>query len=99
MFFTPGSPQFADSFASAFVGYVLIVSCWSIIMTLLYARSGGSVLACMLFHAMLNIAAFSIHVPAEFDLVPWLYIPVIAGAIILLPRPLFGPSATLTRDD
>ena len=89
MFFTPGSPQYTPTFLSAFVNYVTIVICWSIIMTLLYNRTGGSVLACMLFHAMINIAAFTIYVPAEFDLMRWLYVPVILVVIVLLPRPLF----------
>ena len=93
MFFTPGSPQYTQTVASTFVGYVLIVSCWSIIMTVLYNRTGGSVLACMLFHAMLNIAAFTLYVPSEFDLMRWLYIPVVLVAIILLPRPLFKSGA------
>lgn len=86
----PGSPQFADSFVSTFATYTFIVCCWSIIMTLIYTRTGGSVLACMLFHAMLNIAAFSIYPPAELNLMPWLFIPVVAWAIMLLKRPLIA---------
>jgi membrane protease YdiL (CAAX protease family) len=89
MFFIPGSPQYTDSFFYSFSRYVCLVTFWSIIMTMLYNRTSGSVLVCMIFHAFLNIAAFTIRMPREADLMLYLYIPVVFLAMMLLPRPLF----------
>jgi hypothetical protein len=89
MFFIPGSPQYTDSFFYSFSSYVCLVTFWSIIMTMLYNRTKGSVLVCMIFHGFLNIAAFTIRMPREADLMLYLYIPVVILAIMLLPRPLF----------
>lgn len=88
MFFIPGSPQFTESFFTRFPLYVLIVTCWSIIMTMLYNRAG--VLACMIFHAALNIAAFTIQMPRGVINPLYLYIPVVLLSIFLMPRPLFA---------
>jgi len=98
MFFIPGSPQYTDSFFHAFPMYVLIVTFWSIIMTMLYNRANGSVLACMIFHASLNIAAFTIRMPSEGNIMIYLYIPIIILSIILLPRPLFSFEFSKTRN-
>ena len=89
MFFIPGSPQYADSFFYSFSRYVCLVTFWSIIMTMLYNRTNGSVLVCMMFHAFLNIAAFTIRMPCEADMMLYLYIPIAILSVILLPRPLF----------
>jgi membrane protease YdiL (CAAX protease family) len=89
MFFIPGSPQYTDSFFYSFSRYVCLVTFWSIIMTMLYNRTNGSVLVCMIFHAFLNIAAFTIHVPREANMMLYLYVPIVILAITLLPRPLF----------
>ena len=99
MFFIPGSPQYTDSFFYSFSRYVCLVTFWSIIMTMLYNRTKGSVLVCMIFHAFLNIAAFTIRMPREANMMLYLYIPVIILAIMLLPRPLFAfkSSKTVTR--
>lgn len=88
MFFISGSSQYTDSFFYAFPKYVLIVTFWSIIISMLYNRTNGSVLVCMIFHACLNIAAFTIHMPSEANLMSYLYIPVVLMSIILLPSPL-----------
>ncbi len=90
MFFVAGSPQYTDSFATDFMHYTFILLCWSTILTLLYNRTRGSVLSCMIFHAMLNIVAFSIYIPASLDLMSWLYVPVVLLAIVFLPKPRFG---------
>ncbi len=89
MFFIPGSPQYTDSFLYTFPMYVLIGIFWSIIMTMLYNRANGSVLICMIFHASLNIAAFTIRMPSEANMMIYLYIPIVILSIMLLPRPLF----------
>jgi membrane protease YdiL (CAAX protease family) len=98
MFFIPGSPQYTDSFFYMFPIYVLIVTFWSIIMTMLYNRANGSVLVCMIFHASLNIAAFTIRMPGEANIMIYLYIPVVILSIILLPRPLFSFEFSKTRN-
>lgn len=89
MFFIPGSPQFTDSFLYSFSRYVCFVTFWSAIMTMLYNRTNGSVLVCMIFHAFLNIAAFTIRMPREANNMLYLYIPIVILATTLLPRPLF----------
>ncbi|MGD1968080.1 MAG: CPBP family intramembrane metalloprotease [Desulfobacterales bacterium] len=89
MFFIPGSPQYTQSFFYSFSRYVCLVTFWSIIMTMLYNRTSGSVLVCMIFHAFLNIAAFTIRMPREANMMLYLYTPIIILAIALLPRPLF----------
>ena len=58
-------------------------------MTMLYNRTNGSVLVCMIFHAFLNIAAFTIRMPREANNMLYLYIPIVILATTLLPRPLF----------
>jgi len=90
MFFTPGSPQYDQNFWTAYPQYVIMITLVTIFMTMLYNQARGSVLACMLLHASLNIAAFSIKVPPEAT--PYalaLYILVLIATIALLPRPLF----------
>ena len=89
MFFLPGSPQYCASFLSGFAVYIWIVCCWSIILTMLYNRTGGSVLVCMIFHAFFNIAIFTIRMPRGENWMPVLYLPVVVLAIWLLPQPLF----------
>jgi membrane protease YdiL (CAAX protease family) len=86
MFFVPGSFQYGQSFTV----YLAIVTMQTILITLLYNRTGGSVLACMLFHASLNAAAFVINVPA--DLPGWygLATPLLVLiAVPFLPQPFF----------
>lgn len=99
MFFIPGSPQYTDSFFSSFSRYVCLVTFWSIIMTMLYNRTRGSVLVCMLFHAFLNIAAFTIRMPREANMMLYLYIPIVILAIMLLPRPRFVFNLSNRRTD
>ena len=88
MFFVPGSPQYTKSLVADFGSYVLTVMCWSILMAVLYNRTGGSLLPCMLFHASLNISAFSIDVPEGSSSMAYFYLAIAAAAIPLLPRPL-----------
>lgn len=91
MFFIPGSPQYAESFAAAFPAYVVVVTSWSIVMAVLYSRSGGSLLPCMLFHASLNVAGFSIQIPPGSDFSAYLLAGLALAAIPFFPRPFFGP--------
>lgn len=99
MFFIPGSPQYTDYFLYSFSRYVCLVTFWSTIMTMLYNRTRGSVLICMLFHAFLNIAAFTIRIPREANNILYLYIPIVILAITLLPRPRFVFNLSSRRID
>ena len=89
MFFIPGAPQYTDNFIFSFSNYLLLVIFWSIIMTMLYNRTNGSVFICMIFHAFLNIAAFTIRMPREATSILYFYIPIVILSIIFMPRPLF----------
>jgi len=90
MFFVPGSPQYSENVPASLAAYAFVLICLSIMLTVLYNRSNGSVLACMLFHAFLNIAAFTIRVPSEIDISRYVIFGVAVLAITLLDRPLFG---------
>jgi membrane protease YdiL (CAAX protease family) len=90
MFFIPGSPQYTDAFLVVFPAYAVIVIFWSIISAMLYNQTGGSLLICMLFHASLNIAGFSIRAPEIFWMICALA-PLVLLSVVLLPRPLFLP--------
>ncbi len=90
MFFTPGSPQYSETFWMSFLQYVGAITFVTIVMTMLYNQARGSVLVCMLLHASLNTAAFSIRVPPEaVPVVLVLEALAVAVSIALLPRPLF----------
>ena len=95
MFFIPGAPQYTNNFIFSFSNYLIIVTFWSIIMTMLYNRTNGSVLICMIFHASLNIAAFTIRMPREATSILYFYIPIVILSIILMPRPLFAFNSSM----
>lgn len=85
MFRVPSSHQ-----KGSFWRYALVVTSWSIVMTVLFAGSGGSVLPPMLFHASLNISHFAMQLPEGADLESTLIAGLLALlAVLLLPQPLF----------
>ena len=91
MFFTPGSPQYTETFWMSFLLYVGAMTFLTIVMTMLYNQTRGSVLVCMLLHASLNAAAFSMQVPSgAIPIILVIEVAALAVAIPLLPRPLFG---------
>ena len=92
MFFTQGSPQHSDNVPLSFAMYALIITFISIIFTMIYNRSNGSVLACMLLHASLNIAAFTIQVPADVNFTPYFIAAFAFTSIWFLDRPFFSSS-------
>ena len=90
MFFTPGSPQYTETFWPSYLQYIGATTFVAVVMTMLYNQTRGSVLVCMLLHASLNIAAFSFKLPpGSLPFMLALEILVLVGSIMLLPRPLF----------
>lgn len=98
MFFTEGSPQYSENVPVAFALYTVIITMLSIVFTMLYNRTGGSVLACMLLHAFINIAAFTIQVPSDINITIYLIVALAIVSIWLLDRPLFGPAEVGSGD-
>lgn len=98
MFFTEGSPQYSEKVLAAFALYTVIVTMLSIVFTMLYNRTGGSVLACMLLHAFINIAAFAIQVPPDVNITMYLIAALAIASIWLLDRPLFGRAEAESGD-
>jgi membrane protease YdiL (CAAX protease family) len=90
MFFVPGSPQYSENVPASLVHYAFVIVCVSITLTAIYNRSNGSVLACMLLHAFLNIAAFTIRIPPQIDVSTYLTCGMAILSLALLDRPLFG---------
>lgn len=100
MFFVEGSPQYSDDVPVSLAIYTIIIFFTSIIFTMVYNRSGSSVLACMLLHAFFNIAAFTIQVPPDVNITALLIIALGVVSIWFLDRPLFGASgATESRPE
>lgn len=82
LFWLPGSYQYGDS-----VGlFVLLLTCWSVIMGMLVSKSGGSVLPAILFHEGANFIAFNFRYPgSSYGYFVWI---LAAGlAALWLPRP------------
>jgi membrane protease YdiL (CAAX protease family) len=75
MFRVPASYQ-----KGAFWGYSYTLITWSLIITLLVIRSGGSILPAMAFHAAANISFFVMDVPHEAER----YITPLLGLVALL---------------
>lgn len=86
MFFVSGSNQYGTSFLL----YLLDMVFWTIVLTLIYYRTGGSVLACMIFHASLNLWFFILNFPKKASGYA-LGLTVLVGLFVLtrLPRPFF----------
>jgi len=86
LFFVRGSNQYGSSLTR----YVLVITMWSVFMTMLYSRTGGSVLICMIFHAASNVWGFVMNVPEEasrYELPMYLALTVVA--VVLLPGSMF----------
>lgn len=91
MFLMPGAPQYG---ASPFVFAGFLVS-WSVLCTLLYNRSGGSLLSVMLFHWAANMWAFAVPLTEGAQPIALaLTLLVAVLAIPALPRPLFGNTSS-----
>jgi len=99
MFFVPGSMQYAESFLPSYALYNVFTITTTILMTVLYNRSWGSVLPCMLLHASLNATAFSVTIPSEVAGPQPLIGLILIAAIYLLPRPFFGAGGNVAREN
>jgi membrane protease YdiL (CAAX protease family) len=85
MFFVPGSHQ-----TGSFLSYVLRITSATAIMTLLFQKTGGSILPCMLYHAALNTWYFvSLPKPGARPYIAALHNVVLLLAMVFLQRPLF----------
>jgi len=87
LFWLPGSYQYGDSITL----FVLLLTCWSIIMGMLVNKCGGSILVAILFHESANFIAFTLRYPsAPYGYLVWALAAV--PAIVFLPRPYFRPA-------
>ncbi|MBN2297168.1 MAG: CPBP family intramembrane metalloprotease [Deltaproteobacteria bacterium] len=68
LFFMEGSFQYGKSI---FV-YIYLLTCWSVVITMLVNRARGSVLVAILFHESANFIAFTVNCPQMYyGLVTW----------------------------
>lgn len=84
LFWLPGSYQYGDSI----ILFVLLLTCWSIIMGMLVHKSGGSILVAILFHESANFIAFTLRFPSShYGYLVWVMAAVLS--IVWMPRPYF----------
>jgi membrane protease YdiL (CAAX protease family) len=77
LFVIAGTSQYGTPFLS----FAVMLTTWSMVITLVVLRSRSSVVAAMLFHASANVCAFTMWEPDArvFALVPWVVAAAIAG--------------------
>lgn len=86
MFLMPGAPQYGASP----LRFGLFLTAWSVLLTMLYNRSGRSLFAVMLFHWAANMWAFALPLPGGARTSSLALTVAAAGvAVAWLPRPLF----------
>ena len=80
LFFMTGTPQYG----TPFLPFVAMLTGWSMVMTPLVLRSGGSVIPALLFHASANIGDFTLWEPeaALPDLLPWAVAALVAALLL-----------------
>ena len=83
LFIVPGSSQYGSSLP----GYIWLLVCWSVIMTVLVYKAGGSVWVAIIFHETINFAAFTVNYPGYYDNLFWSI--AAASALFFLPKPLW----------
>lgn len=87
MLFVHDSFQYGEPFWRS----LLTLTAWSILLAVLYWRSGGSAVTTMIGHAAMNIWGFAVATPAgaaNWTLGAWWVLAAVA--IAFLPRPLFA---------
>lgn len=86
MFRVSGSNQ-----QGSFLRFAYGLTAWSVIMTVTYTGSGGSILPAMLFHATANTMYFVMNIPPEVDrYIEIIYFLVVLAMLPLLPSPLIA---------
>ena len=85
LFWLPGSYQYGDSILL----FLLLLTCWSIVIGMLVSKSGGSILPAILLHEAANFIAFNFRYPGSYyGYLVWM---LAAGLAVLgLPRPLWN---------
>jgi len=80
LFVIAGTSQYGTPFLS----FLVTLTAWSMVVTLVVRRSRGSVVAAMLFHASANLCAFTMWEPDAqlFALGPWVVAAAIAGRLM-----------------
>lgn len=75
LFMVAGTPQYGNPF----VPFLVMLTAWSMVITLVVMHARGSAVGAMLFHASANLCAFTMWEPDAqvFALAPW----VVAAAI------------------
>jgi membrane protease YdiL (CAAX protease family) len=68
-------------YGTPFLPFAVMLTTWSMVITLVVLRSRGSVVAAMLFHAAANVCAFTMWEPDAWVLAlgPWVVTAAIAG--------------------
>jgi uncharacterized protein len=77
LFVVAGTPQYG----TPFVPFLVTLTAWSMVITLVVTNSRGSAVAAMLFHASANLCAFTMWEPDAqiFALGPWIVAATIAS--------------------
>jgi len=80
LFIIPGTAQFG----TPFVPFLILLTAWSLIMTLMVEHAHGSVLVAMLFHASANVCDFTVWQPADplSAMAPWVGAALIASYLM-----------------
>jgi len=83
LFWLRGSYQYGDSI----VLFVLLLTCWSIIIGMLVGKSGGSILPAILFHEGANFIAFNFRFPgSNYGYLVWILAAGLAAFGLRRPR-------------
>lgn len=77
LFLIRGTAQYG----SGFMPFLVLLTAWSMVITLVVMRGRGSIIGAMLFHASANVCAFSMWEPKPVGLAlaPWAVVAVIAA--------------------
>ena len=82
LFFIEGSFQYGDSILM----YMYLLTCWSVVMTLLVNKARGSVLVAILFHETANFIAFTMRCPqGYYYLVVWGLAAAVSAVVLSKP--------------
>jgi membrane protease YdiL (CAAX protease family) len=76
LFLVRGTAQYG----TAFMPFLILLTAWSMVMTVLVMRARGGLIGAMLFHASANLCSFAMWEPDSpaFALAPWVVVAAIA---------------------